>query len=123
MSLELQSSLFIHLSYPLAALLYGSFYIAHMMSRIWEHKGAVWWLANKVVNSLTVLFIVLTVTSEFESHECKGASIEDKIFSPIIYIFILVIKVIKLWMIFIVGDRVMNETSNPAAPAPGDIVI
>ena len=94
-----------------------------MMSRIWEHKGAVWWLANKVVNSLTVLFIVLTVTAEVESHECKGVDIEDKIFSPIIYIFILVIKVIKLWMIFIVGDRVMNETSNPAAPAPGDIVI
>ena len=94
-----------------------------MMSRIWEHKGAVWWLANKVVNSLTVLFIVLTVTAEIESQECKDVNPEERLFSPIIYIFILVIKVIKLWMIFIVGDRVMNETSNPAAPAPGDIVI
>jgi hypothetical protein len=99
-----------------------------MMSRIWEHKGAAWWLANKVANSITVLAIIAVLITEIESNQNSSDDDDETsrntsiIISVIIYLFVLLIKGIKLLVVFIVANRVMNEKSNPA-PAPGDIGI
>lgn len=99
-----------------------------MMSRIWEHKGAAWWLANKVANSITVLAIIAVVIAEIESNQNSSDGDDETsgtttiVVNVFIYLFVLLLKGIKLLVVFIVANRVMNEKSNPA-PAPGDIGI
>lgn len=70
-----------------------------------------WWIANYIVNSITVVTQLIYIGIEIDLYRRFG-------FFLVVYFFVLALKLLKVYVMFAIGARAMREGSTPKLGEP-----